>query len=253
MRKPMAAANWKMNKNSEETRQFLQEYMTQASDLSGAEVVICPPFTLLAILQQELGSPNAPAWGGQNCFWEDKGAYTGEVSAPMLKELGCSYVIIGHSERRIIMGETDEQINQKLKAVLNHGMVPILCVGETLQQRENNAALSIVKNQLDKNLKDLAVQPGQLVIAYEPVWAIGTGVNASSDDAQEMIAYIRSRMRELFNDDLAASTRVLYGGSVRDDNIAELMAKPDIDGALIGGASLEADSLIRIARIIADG
>ena len=253
MRKPMAAANWKMNKISEETRQFLQEYMTQASDLSGAEVVICPPFTLLAMLQQELASPNAPAWGGQNCFWEDKGAYTGEVSAPMLKELGCSYVIIGHSERRIIMGETEGQINQKLKAVLNHGMVPILCVGETLQQRENNAALSIVKNQLDKNLKDLAVQPGQLVIAYEPVWAIGTGVNASSDDAQEMIACIRSRLRELFNDDLANSTRILYGGSVRDDNIAELMAKPDIDGALIGGASLEADSLVRIARIIANG
>jgi triosephosphate isomerase len=253
VRKPMAVANWKMNKNNEETRQFLREYMAQASGLSGTEVVICPPFTLLPTLQQELCSLNAPAWGGQNCFWEDKGAYTGEISAPMLKELGCSYVIIGHSERRMIMGETDEQINKKLKAVLSCGLMPILCVGETLQQRENNAALSVVKNQLDKSLQDLALQPGQMVIAYEPVWAIGTGVNASSDDAREMIAYIRSRLRELFNDDLAASTRILYGGSVRDDNTAELMAKPDIDGALIGGASLEADSFVRIARIIANG
>ena len=249
----MAAANWKMNKNSEETRQFLREYMTQASDLSGVEVVICPPFTLLATIQHEIGPSAVLAWGGQNCFWEDKGAYTGEISAPMLNELGCSYVIIGHSERRIIMGETDEQINQKLKAVLQCGLVPILCVGETLQQRENNDALSVVKNQLERDLQGLAVQPGQLVIAYEPIWAIGTGVNASSDDAQEMIALIRSRLRELFNDDLAASTRILYGGSVRDDNIAELMAKPDIDGALIGGASLEADSLVRIARIIVNG
>jgi len=234
MRTPLAIANWKMNKGLDEAQQFVEELLSQINHHPTVEIVICPPFTALHIVKA--GVENyLVGIGGQNCFWEDRGAYTGEVSPPMLRDAGCQYVLIGHSERRLILGENDEAVNRKLTAALAGGLTPVLCVGETLQERENNLAMEVVKDQLNKALKD--VQPTkQLVIAYEPVWAIGTGVNANSGDAQEMCAFIRSCMTKIFKENVADEIRILYGGSVKPDNIGEFMAEADIDGALVGGS-----------------
>lgn len=252
MRSKMAVANWKMNKDREEARQFARGLRSQGAGITGAEIVVCPPFTALDIMAQEL-SQSSVRWGGQNCFWEEKGAYTGEISAAMLKDSGCRYVILGHSERRLIMGENDAAVNRKMSAVLQAGLIPILCVGETLQERQDDLAQQVVKEQLHKDLLDLDIAPAAMVIAYEPVWAIGTGVNASSDDAQQMIGFIRAELSQLLSPETADTISILYGGSVRDDNIAEIMQEKDIDGALIGGASLKLESFLSIARSIADG
>ena len=186
--------------------------------------------------------------GAQNLFWEMKGAYTGEISPAMLVDAGCTYVILGHSERRQIMGENDTIINRKVRAAQDAELIPILCVVETLQERENNRAREVVKEQLTRDLKNITFAPQGLVIAYEPVWAIGTGVNASSDDAQEMIGFIRSYLAKIYDRELANSVRILYGGSVNEVNIAEFMGEVDVDGALVGGASLQANSFAGIVR-----
>ncbi|WP_369397298.1 triose-phosphate isomerase [Syntrophomonas palmitatica] len=230
MRKKMLAANWKMNKTLAESEAFVREFIPRVADLDDVEIVICPPFTALQTVKNGLRGSNIKL-GAQNVFWEEKGAYTGEVSAAMLVDSGCSHVIIGHSERRQILGETDAVINWKLKAALEAGLIPILCVGETLQERENNLALELVKDQLTRDLKDISLNNASLVIAYEPVWAIGTGVNASPDDAQEMIAFIRGYLSKLFNKETADKVRILYGGSVKEENIDQFMAEEDVDGA----------------------
>lgn len=236
-----------MNKTSPEAEEFIRELLPLLEGSSEVEVVICPVYTVLERAGAKLGGTGIKL-GAQNLFWEEKGAYTGEVAAAMLKDAGCSHVIIGHSERRQILGETDIVINRKVKAALDEGLIPVLCVGETLQERENHLALERVQEQLNRALKDINLDGGQLVIAYEPVWAIGTGVNASPDDAQEMIAFIRAGLTRLYNRELADSVQILYGGSVKDENIAEFLAEEDVDGALVGGASLLADSFARIVR-----
>jgi triosephosphate isomerase len=251
MRKKLAVANWKMNKTRTETQQFCQELRQALAQLNGGEAVVCPPYTYLDLMAELLGNTSV-SWGGQNCFWEEQGAYTGEISPLMLRDLGCRYVIIGHSERRQVLGETDAVINRKMAAAFQAGLIPILCVGETLQERKNDFAQEVVEKQLVQDLHNLEPASSGLVIAYEPVWAIGTGVNASCDDAQEMIAFIREQLANLYGEDRAASTPILYGGSVRPDNITQFMAEKDIDGALIGGASLDVNSFITIARFIAN-
>lgn len=242
MRPLFIAGNWKMNKLQGEARAFVESFLPLVQNVSRVVMVICPPFTCLAEMKQALAA-SPVLLGGQNLFWEPKGAYTGEVSADMLLDAGCRYVIIGHSERRQILGENNYMIHKKVQAALEAGLIPILCVGETLQERENNRAMDIVREQLSQGLTGLNFSPGELVVAYEPVWAIGTGVNASSHDAQEMIAFIRNSLLECCGQELAEQVPILYGGSVKEDNIAMFLAEPDIDGALIGGASLEADSL----------
>ncbi|MDD2619134.1 MAG: triose-phosphate isomerase [Syntrophomonadaceae bacterium] len=249
MRQILIAANWKMNKLASEALSFSRDFLPMAGDHTNIEVVICPPFTCLYTLQNCLNGTGIRL-GGQNLFWEEKGAFTGEISPLMLADAGCTYVIIGHSERRQIMGESDVNINRKIGAALESGLIPILCVGETLQEREKNMAREIVKEQLRKGLQDISMANRQIVLAYEPVWAIGTGVNASNDDAQEMIAFIRSYMEKIYDKAIADSLRILYGGSVNEGNIADFIAKEDVDGALIGGASLQADSLAGIVRAV---
>jgi len=251
LRRRLIAANWKMNKSIREAEDFAREFLQLIPDANSnerPEIVICPPFTALSTLKSITGGSGVKL-GAQNAFWEEKGAYTGEISPSMLLDAACSYVILGHSERRQIMGESNNIINRKVKAAVEAGITPLLCVGETLQEREKNRAREVVKEQLDKCLKDINLSGDNLVVAYEPVWAIGTGVNASSDDAQEMIAFIRSCLEKIYSREEADSTRILYGGSVKEENIADFLGEADVDGALIGGASLQAESLARIVRL----
>ena len=247
MRTPLIVANWKMNKSLNDAQQYGQELLPLLAGYTGVEVVVCPPFTSLTLMSQIFRGSEIKL-GAQNLFWEMKGAYTGEISPAMLVDAGCTYAILGHSERRQIMGENDAIINRKVRAALDVALIPILCVGETLQERENNRAREVVKDQLTRDLKNITFAPQGLVIAYEPVWAIGTGVNASSDDAQEMIGFIRSYLAKLYDQELADSVRILYGGSVKEENIAEFMSEVDVDGALVGGASLQANSFAGIVR-----
>jgi len=209
---------------------------------------VCPPSVALRSIQTLIDSDHLPLeLGAQNCHWEDAGAFTGEISAGMLARLDVTWVICGHSERRALFGETDEVVNRKATAVLRSGMRPILCVGETLDQRQAGAAESVVTGQLRASLAGVTVpSPEQLVVAYEPVWAIGTGKTATADDAQAMCAHVRSELAEIFTPDAASAMRVLYGGSVKPGNIRELMAQQDIDGALVGGASLNSDDFALI-------
>jgi triosephosphate isomerase len=248
VRTPLIAANWKMHNTVLESVQFAKDFLPLIADIEGVEIVICPPFTSLFPLQDKLAATKVHI-GAQDVFWEEKGAFTGEISPLMLASIGCTYVIVGHSERRQLLGETDVSVNRKLKAALMHGLTPILCVGETLQERKNNRAREVVKSQLDGALKDMALTGANLVIAYEPVWAIGTGVNASTDDAQEMIGFIRDYVAKMYNSEEADAVRILYGGSVKPDNIEGFMAREDIDGALVGGASLEPETLAKIVRL----
>lgn len=241
-----------MHKLSSEALAFSRELLALLDNHNNIEILICPPFTVLHVLQNSLEGAGIKL-GAQNLFWEEKGAYTGEISPLMLKDAGCTYVIIGHSERRQIMGETDASVNRKIKAALDNGLIPILCVGETLQEREKDLAREVVKEQLRRGLQDIELQGRELVLAYEPVWAIGTGVNASNDDAQEMIAFIRSYLAKIYDKATADATRILYGGSVNAENIADFIAKEDVDGALIGGASLQADTLAAIVRKVQNG
>jgi triosephosphate isomerase len=258
-RKPLISGNWKMHLNHFEAIQLVQtlSYEVSKDDVAAVDVSVHPPFTDIRSVQTLLEADKIPfALGAQHCHWEAKGAFTGEVAPVMLAKLGVKYVIVGHSERREVFGETDEDVARKVKAVLASEMIPILCVGETLAEREAGETESKVAGQVRADLD--GVKPEQvasMVIAYEPIWAIGTGKTASSDDAQAVCGSIRGLVGEQFGDDAAASVRIQYGGSVKPGNIAELMARPDIDGALVGGASLEARSFSDIIsyRLHGDG
>ncbi|WP_425058428.1 Triosephosphate isomerase [Sporomusa carbonis] len=248
MRKPIIAGNWKMHKTAGEGVKLVEELKALTSDVQDAEIVVCPPFTALAAVAGAVAGTNI-GLGAQNMHWEDKGAFTGEIAPGMLKDIGCTHVIIGHSERRRYFAETDQTVNNKVKAALKAGLVPIVCVGETLAEREANDTEQVVGVQVKGGLDGLtAGQVAGLVIAYEPVWAIGTGRTASADDANAVCAFIRRTVAGMFGQAGADSVRIQYGGSVKPDNIGELMAKPDIDGALVGGASLEAATFSKLVK-----
>jgi triosephosphate isomerase (TIM) len=246
MRTPFIAANWKMYKTVLEAVAFVKELRKLAKDLYDVEIVIAPPFTALRPAADAAHASNIGI-AGQNLHWEREGAFTGEVSAPMLKEAGAEYVIIGHSERRRLFGETDETVNRKLIAAVQAQLTPIVCIGETLQERDANETLAVLDRQIKRGLDGLtADQIGGLVVAYEPVWAIGTGRNATPDQAREAHAHIRSRIRQWFGGAAADHCHVIYGGSVKPDNIRELSSLEDVDGALVGGASLDLRSFLEI-------
>lgn len=246
MRQPLVAGNWKMNGSRASVVELLRGLLAGIHQVTIAEVVVCPPFPFIAEVQRTLtGSPIA--WGAQDLSMHEAGAYTGDVSGPMLADFGCKYVILGHSERRAYHAETDELVARKFQAALKAGLTPIFCIGETLQEREQGLAEAVVGRQVDAVL-DLGVGPlGQGVIAYEPVWAIGTGKTATPDQAQDMHAFIRGRIAAR-GGEVAAGLRILYGGSMNPGNAADLLAKPDIDGGLIGGASLKAEDFLRVCQ-----
>lgn len=250
-RTPLISGNWKMHHNHFEalaTVQKLNYLLGEEEDRGAVEVSVHAPFTDLRTLQTAMEQDKMPiALGAQHCHWEEKGAFTGEVSPAMLAKLNVRYVIAGHSERREVFGETDEWVNKKVLAILAHGMVPILCCGETLDEREAGGAAEKVAGQVRAGLEGVSpAQVGALVIAYEPIWAIGTGRTASAEDAQEMCKVVRSTVAEVAGDEAAAAVRIQYGGSVKPANAGELMAQPDIDGALVGGASLDAEDFAKI-------
>ncbi len=214
--------------------------------IENVDIVICPAYTLLAYLADDLEDSNIVI-GAQDIYWQEEGAFTGEVSAAMLKDAGCQYVIVGHSERRQFFGDTNETVNNKIKACLKHGLTPIICVGENLQERESENTFKVIQNHIQGSLAQISAQDIiKTVIAYEPVWAIGTGKTATADQAQEVHKYIRDLLRKMYGEEVAASVRIQYGGSVKPENITELISKPDVDGALVGGASLKADSFSAI-------
>lgn len=253
MRKPLISANWKMNHNHFEAIQTVQKlaYLVGKDQLEAADVSIHPPFTDIRSVQTVIDSDKLGyGLGAQHCHFEEKGAYTGEVSPVFLAKLGVQYVIAGHSERREIFGETDEMVNKKVAAIQQHGMTPIFCCGETLMEREAGETESKVLGQIRAGVAGRTPeQIASLVIAYEPIWAIGTGRTATSDDAQQVCAAIRGCVAEIAGKAAAESVRIQYGGSVKGANIAELIAQPDIDGALVGGASLDADEFARICKL----
>lgn len=247
MRKPIIAGNWKMYKTIGTAVTLVQSLLAQVGWEERVQVVICPPFTALAAVSPLIAGSRI-ALGAQDLFWLDEGAYTGAVAPPMLKDLGCSYVIIGHSERREHFAETDGTVNKKTKAAMAHGLVPIVCVGESLTQREAGETNTFVRNQVLAGLADLGEKAAEIVIAYEPIWAIGTGRSSTGDDANEVIQLIRETLAGMFGRETAEQIRILYGGSVKPNNIKEYMAYPDIDGALVGGASLETGTFVPIVK-----
>ena len=247
MRRPVIAGNWKLNKTIVEAVSFVKQLSPLVSGISNVEIVIAPVFTALSKVSDAMADSNIKL-SAQDCFWEPEGAFTGEVSPALLKDAGCSYVIVGHSERRQFFCESDTTVNKKVKAVISNGLAAIVCVGETLEEREAGQAFTVVGGQVDKALEGLTcADMEQVVIAYEPVWAIGTGRTATMEQAQEVHEFIRSRIEKLLGIAVSAGTRILYGGSVKPDNVKSLMAQADVDGALIGGASLNVHSFAEIA------
>ena len=239
-RKTIIAGNWKMNKTASETKKFAEELKALLPKAKWCDIVVCVPSVDIAAAIKGFKDARVSV-GAQNVFYEKNGAYTGEVSADMLKDLGVKYVIIGHSERRDYFHETDEDQNKKAKALVAAGLVPVFCCGESLEVREAGTYVEHVVNQVKAGLAGLEITcPKQVVVAYEPIWAIGTGKTATAEDAQEVCGAIRETLKEMFGEELANGIRVLYGGSAKPGNIAELVAKPDVDGALVGGASLKA-------------
>jgi len=251
-RKPLISGNWKMNLNHFEATAMLDKlrYLLSKEDYEAVDVSVHPPFTDIRTVQTFLESEKVPiALGAQNCHWEPKGAYTGEVAPGMLAKLNVSHVIVGHSERRELFGDTDVIVERKVDAVFANGMTPILCCGETLAEREGEATHGKVTGQIHAGIQALKPeQVASMVLAYEPIWAIGTGLTASADDAQQVCGWIRDKVREMKGDAAADAVRIQYGGSVKAANAAELMAMPDIDGALVGGAALEAEEFARIVQ-----
>jgi len=244
------AANWKMNLSLDEARDLLNGIKSATIDFNRVDVLVAPPFTTLR-LAHELLAGTGILIAGQNMHWESGGAFTGEISPLMLKEAGCGHVILGHSERRTLFFETSETVNQKVDAAIEAGLIPIVCIGETLKQREDKKTFDIIKTQLDESLETSCKNgnlPQGVIIAYEPVWAIGTGKTATPEMAQEVHRFIRRWLIENFGPNTGETIRILYGGSVKPDNIKELISQPDIDGALIGGASLKTDSFVSIIR-----
>jgi triosephosphate isomerase (TIM) len=256
-RTPLMAGNWKMNLNHLEAIAHVQKlaFALTDKDYDAVEVAVLPPFTDLRSVQTLVeGDKLRIRYGAQDLSPHDSGAYTGDICGPMLAKLKCTYVTVGHSERRQYHGETDEQCNAKVKAAYKHGLTPILCIGEALDIRKAGEHVPYTLNQLDAALKDVpAEQAESIVIAYEPVWAIGTGEVATPEDAQEVCGALRARLAERFGPETAATVRILYGGSVKAANTAGILAGPDVDGALVGGASLDADEFVGICRIAADG
>ncbi len=250
MRTPIIVGNWKLNKTSREAVAFVKSLWSLVADVTDIEIVVAPTFTGLSVVAQALASGNIRL-AAQDVFWENSGAFTGEVSPGMLKDVGCDYVIIGHSERRQYFGETDENVNRKVKAAHAHSLKPIICTGESLEEREAGKTGAVVKDQVLNGIAGLSAdQIASTVIAYEPVWAIGTGHNATPDQAQEVHALIRLLVSEIYSTDVAAQVRIQYGGSVKPDNTAELIAQPDVDGALVGTASWEAESFAQIVKAV---
>jgi len=247
-RRPLIAGNWKMYKTAAEAVEFVRQFLPRVDGVGDRDIMIAPAFPALEAVGGALKG-TAVALGAQDLFWEAEGAYTGQVAPRMLTACGCRYVIIGHSERRQYFGETDEGVCRKLQAAVKAGLVPVMCVGETEQEREAGQTFSILDKQLQNGLKDsIADQLASLVVAYEPVWAIGTGKTATAAQAQEAHRFIRSKVAQMFGSALSGAMRVLYGGSVKPENISELMALGDIDGALVGGASLKPDSFANIVK-----
>ena len=246
MRTPIVAGNWKMYKTVAETVKYVKEFRSLVRDVTGVEIVLAPPFTSVYAAAEAARASNI-AIAAQDCYWEREGAYTGEVSAVMVREAGAEYVIVGHSERRTLFGETDATVNRKVAAAFAAGLTPIACIGETLDQRERNETFDVLDRQIKQGLDGLSAdQVGLLVIAYEPVWAIGTGRNATPQQAGEAHAHIRKRLRQWFGSEAAELCHLLYGGSVKPDNIKDLTVLPDVDGALVGGASLDLRALFEI-------
>jgi len=246
-RRPFVAGNWKMNGSRAESAALLDGVKASVSNASKAEVAVCPPFILIPLAAEKLAG-SAVAWGGQNLNVNKSGAFTGEISGPMLKDYGCSYVIVGHSERRSLYGESDATVAEKYGAAQAHGLIPILCVGETLAEREGNQTEAVVARQLDAVLAKHGVASlKNAIIAYEPVWAIGTGKTATPQQAQDVHRFIRERIAKQ-DKGVADAVRILYGGSMKGSNAGELIGQPDIDGGLIGGASLVADEFLAICR-----
>jgi len=248
MRKPIIAGNWKLNKTNQEAVELVTLLKRELSDITEVDIVVCPVFTALSEVSDVLVESNINL-GAQNLYWEESGAFTGEVSGLMLKSLGAEYVIIGHSERRQLFGETNETVNKRIKAALSHNLTPIVCVGENLEERDNDKTFDVVKDHILCSLKGFSSdEMFKMVIAYEPVWAIGTGKTATPEQAQEVHAYIRQLIKEMHGEEVADSICIQYGGSVKPDNISELIAQSDIDGALVGGASLQSDSFVQIVK-----
>jgi len=248
MRKYIIAGNWKMYKTNTEAAQLASAIKSKTSSIEKAGIVVCPPATALSTVVSALEGSKVGV-GAQNMYWEDEGAYTGELSSSIVKSTGATYVIIGHSERRQYFGETDETVNKKLHQALKSNLNPIVCVGESLEQRENGVTKDIIGTQLDGALKDISAdQMTKIVIAYEPVWAIGTGKTATPDQAQDVHAFIRSKLQTMYDAATSSSIVIQYGGSVKPGNAHELLKQDDIDGALVGGACLEADSFSEIIK-----
>ncbi len=248
MRKPMIAGNWKLHKTLDEACGLVSEIIPAVASNQDVEIVVAPVFTALSKVAEILSGSNIKL-AAQNCYPEPQGAFTGEVSPLFLKDVGCHYVIIGHSERRQIFGETNDFINAKARALADAGLGTIFCIGETLEERESDQMFDVLRHQVRLGLKNLSTeQMSNVVIAYEPIWAIGTGVTASDEQAQEAHAFIRALVKELYNPKVADATRILYGGSVKPGNVDGLMTQPDVDGALVGGASLKAADFARIVN-----
>ncbi|MDD5492530.1 MAG: triose-phosphate isomerase [bacterium] len=248
MRKPILAGNWKMYKTTQEAKALVEGLKSRVGTLNDREVVVCPPFTSLVTAAEALRGSNLKL-GAQNMYWEDKGAFTGEIAPGMLKDTGCVYVIIGHSERRQYFGETEVTVNKKMKKAFQSGLLPIVCVGETLAERESNRTFQILERQIRDGASGLSPEEAnKLVVAYEPVWAIGTGKTATPQQAEEAHKFIRQKLAEVYTPAIAEEIRILYGGSVKPENCKELMGQADIDGALVGGASLEVESFSKIVN-----
>lgn len=248
MRKPLIVGNWKMNNSTAESVDLAEKLKKTVKDMAGVDVVVAPPFTALGSVRDVIKG-SIIKLSAQNLFWEDKGAYTGEVSPLMIRDLDCEYVIIGHSERREYFKESDEVVNKKIKAALRNKLKAIVCVGESLKEREENKTMQVIESQIKKGLQGLSLSEAkELIIAYEPLWAIGTGRNATPVQANEVHTYIRKLLSQIFNEGIASNIKILYGGSVKPSNSAELMSEKEIDGALVGGASLEAESFAQIVR-----
>lgn len=246
MRKKIIAGNWKMNKTGNEATSFARDLKRKTFNINKTEIVVCPPFTALTSVFEILKDSRIKM-GAQNVHWETSGAYTGEISVKMIEQAGCKYVIIGHSERRQYFGETNHTVNKKIKQTLTANIVPIVCIGETLQQRQEGKTKDVVRSQINEGLTGFSDEQMQrLILAYEPVWAIGTGVTAAPDQAEEVHQFIRELIREVFSSQIANACHILYGGSVKPDNIKELLSQKNIDGSLIGGASLEVDTFVTI-------
>ena len=247
-RLPFIAGNWKMNKTVGEAVDLVRELKASISKVRGVEVAVAPPFTALLSVYKEL-EDSTILLAGQNLYWEEKGAFTGEVSPLMLKEVGCCYVIIGHSERRQFFGETEETVNRRIKAALAHSLKVIFCIGEMLREREEGKTFSVIERQVEGGLKGLGdKEMTNVVVAYEPVWAIGTGKTATPEQAEEVHRFIREKLEKLYSGEISEETRIQYGGSVTPENIKGLMNQANIDGALVGGASLKAEPFSKIVR-----